>query len=351
MCSLKFAYYLVIGVLPLSIFPRSIHRPVDNHIPEITTRWLGETKTYSLKDSHLDEHALFKKFDKEFLLQHLLPREQIVYRHKPDKSVDGTHLSNLIEELIVELQNCKEKKTSFKNFIVLKQRDFNARTCSGLIILKFKDYPFVVKLFMETPQSFVDPFSKGFEASCLFIMGSSTRYLSGFIRIKNLEAIRERIKTDSYWSKMLDTPRKWYWQPSQPRWFEVRGTNIGKQKTQVMVLPSVYAIICDEIESDSSLRLLSHHNRRLAMQLSHFLGNRIDPHIDNFMIEKPTGKIILVDTEHFATMVGFRKNVECTGYSSWYCKLCIKFMADKFGRSKNKRRAIHHEPVPEVLLC
>ena len=347
---LKFVSGIVVCFLYSLAFSRSVHRPIDNHMPQITTRWVGEIQTYHLKHSHLEEHPIFNKFDKQFFLSHLLPQGPLAYRHDAQTTVDGAALSNLIEELVADLQHSKEKKTTFKHFTVLKQRDFNFKTCSGLIILKFKQYPFVLKLFMETPQSFVQPFSKGFEPSCLFIMGGGiNRYLSGFTRIKNLEAIRERIKTSTYWSNLLDTPRKWYWQPERPEWFEVTGTNIGRQKTRTIVLPAVYGIVCDEIVSDHSLRLMHKSNRRIAMQLSQFLGNRIDPHIDNFMIEKSTGKIMVVDTEHFATMVGLKEQLECNGYTKWYSSLCCKFLADKFGRSKYKRRALHHEPVPEIL--
>jgi hypothetical protein len=321
-------------------------------LPEITVSWVDGYERYVLKSSHLEEVALFKKFEKDFFLDHMLPDATIAFRNKNHEMVAGSVLKDLLEKLIKDLEKNRVTRATFDDFIILKRRDFNFELNCGLIVLKFKKYPFVVKLFIESPSSFVQPFSKGIEPVFFFIMGGGiNRYMSGFTRVKNLEIIRCHIKSDPYWSEHIDTPRKWFWQPVNNRWFTIEGKNIGACDYQKISLPSVYAIVCDEIKSDGSLRLINKANRRLGIQLSQFLGNRVDPHIDNFMIEYDTKKIVLVDTEHFPTMVGLKDKLAFDSYFSWYCKLTRKFLKDCYGRSKRDRRAVHKCPIPDIAMC
>ncbi len=106
---------------------RSIFRPIDPAMPEIITRWVGEKKTYSLRDWHLEEYALFKKFDREYFFNHLLPDGPIVYRNKKE-SIDGTTLKEICQRLMGEL---RRKKTTYTDFNNLKKSDYNDKTVSG----------------------------------------------------------------------------------------------------------------------------------------------------------------------------------------------------------------------------
>jgi len=331
---------------------RTIYRPHDSQLPRIIVYWPNDSQRYILRDSHLEEVSIFKKFDRDYFENHMIPHVPILYRNHPDISVEGEVLSKLLEEFLEELRRTKVNKKEFKNFIVLKSRDFNFKECSGLIVLKFKDYPFVIKLFIENPRSFIKPFSKGIEPGFFFIMGGGiNRYLSGFTRVKNLEYINKRIAEDDYWKKYIDTPRKWFWQPCNNAWFIIEGDNIGICNHQSIMVPSVYGIVCDAIESEGSLRLVSKANRRLGIRLSHFFGCRVDPHIDNFVIEQETHKIVLVDTEHFPTMVGLQEPLEFDNYFSWYYQLSWKYACNKYGRSKSMRRALQCKEVSELAFC
>ena len=262
------------------------------------------------------------------------------------KKVVGQVLHDLIEKLVVEI---KEHKTSFTDFKVLKKRDFNARTCSGLIIVKFKEYPFVVKLFMETPESFVQPFTKGWQPVCFFMMGGGVnRYLTGFTRFRNLEKIRDCILKDPEWAERIDTPRKWFWIPDTCRWFQMRSKNMGSYDQYRINLPCVYAIIADAVSVDKCFTLFNKNHRQTTMRLTQYLGNRIDPHIDNFMPEKDTNKIIIADTELFAVMVGLKKPLNFTNYKSWYLKLTLKSLQDMLFRSK--RYWYNQQQCPQLPL-
>lgn len=370
---------IMIGAITLSAHyasARSIYRPLDENIPTITTRWLkphelpkhlsqnvsqldlslnlsesSEPKKYTLKSWYLSESALFKTFDEKLFFERFLPTTDISYRYQPEKKVSGSRLDSLMNELVNEiLDNIKPKK-EYRDFIVLKNRDFNHRTHSGLIVVKFKNYPFVVKLFMETPQTFVRPYSKGFQPSCFFILGRGiNRYLAGFTRIKNHDFIRNQIAQDPELSTTADLPRKWSWLPRNNAWFELEGKNIGQKGYHKILLPSIYALVCDEIEGERTLDFFNKEDRELGMSLTHKFGNRLDPHIDNFIIEKETKKVIIIDTEHFASIVGLREPQKFDSYLSWYTKLASKFLSDALCRSKRERIQEQLKPTPSTLI-
>jgi hypothetical protein len=331
---------------------RSIHRPVDPLAPEIITAWENgpDKKEYSLKSPFLEEWAIFGRFDKNFLLSQQLP-EQISYRYDPTTAIPRTDLENIIEKFVAEVLTVKQKHHEFENFTILKDVDFNYKHHSGVIIAKFKKYPFVLKLFRETPKMFTQPFSKGLQPGFFFVMGGGiNRYLAGFTRISNLHALNKQIAIDPYWANRLTTPRKWFWLPKNGNWFRVTGKNIGNKKEQSILYPSIYGIICDAIDIERTFSINKKSDRKLAMNLARFIGNKIDPHIDNFIVEKHTEKIAFIDTEHFASMVGLRKPLEFNHYASWYSRLGNKCLKDTSFRSKRERKALQQQPTPEILL-
>jgi hypothetical protein len=229
--------------------------------------------------------------------------------------------------------------------MLLKGQDFNNREFCGLLVLKFKNYPFVLKLFIENPQSFVNPYNKGLEPGAFFVMGGGImRHLTGFTRIRNLEDINMLIRSDPYWSQIVDTPRKWHWLPENPRWFHVEGRNLGPSgKVLHTSLPSIYAIIADEIVIDKEKTLLHQRHALRCMRLCQFTDYRIDPHINNFRIERNTGKLVLIDTENFRVLVGLRDHFSVDSYITWYLNLGRKFLTDKFFRDKKTRKQIQLE--------
>ncbi|MCL4361173.1 hypothetical protein M1446_02330 [Candidatus Dependentiae bacterium] len=314
-------------------------------MPVINTHWVEGTKKYALKHSRLG-NAIFKKFDKEYFMNHQLPDGPIEFRNSKGQSVNGSQLNKLFEQAVKQI-SAKKKPRGFK---ILKQRDFNWKLTSGLIILKSNDYPFVIKLFFENPKSFVCPFTKGFEQSIIFIMGEGiNRFNVGFTRIKNLEVIKEKINSDPYWSKIIDFPRKWFWHPKNVKWFVVEGENIGPERRERIEFPSIYAIVSDEIVVDENFEMYSKKNREMVIRLSTFLGNRMDPHINNFLREKSTGKLVIIDSEHFPSMVGLQKPLEYNNYFEWYAKLSLKCIDDYFLKYKKRRHEDQFKAKKEYL--
>ncbi len=348
---------IIVGTLGTSILAhtplisRDIHRiKAVPDLPSIETFWSNEPNSphYTLTNSCLRPWALFYRFNKELLLKNQLP-EIISFRYEP-QTVSRPILSKLMHELITEIVTAKERPKDFAHFKILKDNDFNYIRGCGIIVLKFKNYPFVVKLFRETPQTFVLPFSKGLLPSLFFGMGGGmNRFLAGFTRIPNLIAIEEKLKSNPRWANRISTPRKWFWIPPDVKWFTVTGHNFGPNNLTIEY-PSTYCIVCDEMLSGRPFLISNKEDRETTLELTNFLGNRLDPHICNFFIEKGTDKIAFVDTEHFASMLGLEKVTFFGSYTDWIVKLAGNCLRKSLFKTKEERLADLTAPIPENLL-
>lgn len=345
---MKYMLLLCILATSLNICARSIHRPKPKDFPYITTQWKHSGPIHRFEESHLGEYALFHIFDSSFFNKYLLPHNLISYHNKPNQSVLGSTLNNLIELLLKEISN---GKTEYKHFIVLQKKDFNHKKGWGLLIVKFKQYPFVVKLFIETPESFIHPFDKGIEPSFCFFLGDGIgRHMTGFTRIKNLKNINAKLKKNSKLSLQVVTPRKWYWLPKKRNYIRITGHNIGTHKKQFTDIPATYAIIADEIIFERKLSILNSKDRKNALDLCNYLELCVDPHIKNFMYEKDTGKFALIDTEHFPTLVGFKRKRVFNSYTSWYVNLSSKCIQNMYLRTKRERKLAQYASPPKTRL-
>lgn len=322
-----------------------MHRPKDPRTPEITTRLLGEKKTYKLSSRHLEKYPIFETFDKDFLMEQAIPGK---ISFDQGQSVDSKILKDQIEVLLKEV---RKKKKNYSHFTILVDHNFNRWQQCGLLIVKFNDYPLVLKLFMENPKSFVKPFDKGFEPTFFFYMGGGVnRHLSGFTRIKNLHVINERLAQSAYWSERVVTPRKWFWMPKKAEWMEITGKNIGPEKTIMTHIPAVYGIVADAIDCGESLSMYNKEHTRMSLDLCNYLDMWIDPHIPNFMFERTTGKIAIVDTEHFPTMVGLKEIPRFDNYTSYYMYLIDKCSKDMIFCTKKDLLALQEKSSRTIQL-
>ncbi|MCL5436622.1 MAG: hypothetical protein M1549_01940 [Candidatus Dependentiae bacterium] len=354
----QFVCLLFIGIAVRA--DRSVYHP-RNDVPRLKVFWsekspltglpqkVPDEDIYLLSNSFLEEWAIFDRFDRAFHLRNQ-PPEVITYRNEPDKSVTKQELDSVMDHFVAELRKKKKSPDSFTDCIILKDNDFNYRRGCGIIIVKLKKYPLVLKLLMEKPDTFVNPYSKGFVPTFLFSLGGGiNRFIAGFTRIPNLHAINAKIAADPRWSQLVSAPRKWFWLPKDVLWFTVEGKNFGTAKKLSIDFPSTYGILCDEIIAERTLQISNREDRALALDLAHFIGNRIDPHICNFMIEKGTGKIVFIDTEHFASIVGLREPLTFTSYADWYVKLSNNCFKKSLFRSKETRRR-NASGTPEHLV-
>ncbi len=339
----RFFAISMLTVLFCQLNSRSPYRTPDLREPTITVRWSkepGEVATFT--NRYLQEYPFFKLFDKKFFYDHLFPNGSLTIRNS-SATVDTAHLQNLIEGLLVEI---KAKAKEYTHFDVLQCKDFSRRKGCGLLIVKFKNYPFVVKLFIETPESFTQMWGKGMVPVFLFYLGGGVnRHLAGFTRISNLETIKNRIDNDPAWSHRIDLPRKWFWLPKDTQWLEITGTNLGKKKHQFIKIPATYAIIADAIEPREDDTIAEGEDAALSLHICNMLEMSVDPHSNNVMIEKGTNKIVLIDTEHFPTIVGLDVDKHFDGYPSWIMHLmsrCAKsmFLTPKQAERKHKNPSL-----------
>lgn len=316
---------------------RSQFRKKDPYTPEITIGWQGSPKRITRTDWHYTEYPIFTTFHETFFYNHMLPKRSIKIRSNEDQSVNGSVLMEQIEGLLKEI---KKRKKKYTNFTVLRARNFNVQQKCGLLIAKFKNYPFVLKLFIETPKTFIDPYCKGFENQFFFYMsGGINRHIAGLTRIKNLELIQEQIAQHPQWKDRVTAPRKWYWLPKHPFWLDIRGKNIGQKAEVRTKIPGIYAVIADEIDTKDYTPSLSYQERNeLVMELCMDLQLFVDPHSDNFVVKynEHDGHyhITIVDTEHFPSVVGLKEEPFFTSHLEWGLYLSAKFFQDAFLQTK-----------------
>lgn len=261
---------------------------------------------------------------------------KITYKYDETKHVTKKELENKIEHFFKEIE---KKKRRFTHFTILKKRDFKRRRRCGLLVLKFKDYPFVLKVFMEKPKNFVRPYFKGFNPFFIHgLSGGINRHLLGFTRIKNLKDIKKTIASDPKWSKLISTPRKWFWVPKDRKEIELIGKNFEGKEELKTVIPGTYCIIADAINAENrTLSIFNKKARESCMSLCNFLDLRIDPCIGNFLLEKETNKIAIIDTEHFPSLTGFKNRKKFSGYLSEYLNIGIRYLNNMFLQSKKDR--------------
>ncbi len=351
---LFFFLFLLTSNFNLSRNPR---RPEDITIPDITVSstdpeyaqtWISvknykqSKKNFKKKTEHKKCYKLFEGrtffrikpikngFDEQYFNNHLLPQEVIQFRNG-NGSVSGTTLSKLTQDFLEEIKVGQKKFTHVK---VLKDSDFSYKNLSGLIIVKFKDYPFVLKLSIEHPHTIVQPFaSKSIEAMGRFVVGGNLRHLSNFTRIPNLERIQHMLSFNPFYLKSLQFPRKWYWKPNKNYDLKIEWSCNGFRET--MLLPSIYATISDFIETEA--KQPQSDLNRLSMKIATDTGFLIDPHSGNIVIEKGTHNYVLLDTEDFRLMVGLNRSMKAKKYSGWVLELAGKGFCNIVYRSKKER--------------
>lgn len=327
---------------------RSPLRAKENNSPTITVQWANKPhgKAHTITDSHIEEYPLFTLFDQQRFNASLLPSGPIAYRDNPTRTVDGRTLSALCEGLIKEVL---QKKKKFKHFIVLQNKNFSRRHKCGLLVLKFKDYPFVVKLFVEDPKTFINYWWKGFEPVFFWNMGRGAgRHLSGLTRIDNKKNIEKQLAVNPFKDITVETPNKWFWVPRNNRYIQIDGTNIGNGKRLSTQLPSVYAVIADAIDTNNETDLSAEQCKQLSIELCNHLDLTIDPHATNFIFKQAKQpdkvKIIVIDTEYFPIMVGLKEKIKFKTYEEWYLFLSGKCFKDIFFRTKDERQFSYLEP-------
>ncbi len=348
-------YFFLITFFSFTLAARSPLRTPDPSLPEVTTYWHDNPqKSYTNRNAHYCQYPLFA-FSMATVEEDILPSTPIPYRNNESQTVTGTHLKDLIETLVKEItqKGKRYKKEPSKNFIILQDKNFSYSNSCGLLVLKFKDHPFVLKLFMEKPETITNPYTTGFEPLFFFYMGGgSNRHLSGLTRIKTLKIVKAQIAKMPKWANHVEFPRKWFWIPADSKNITIKGKNIADYPLETTI-PGTYAIVADAIETDKEIPIDLKKKKRMVMQLCNDLHAYLDPHFNNYFflrdVSQKKFKIVIIDTEHFPTMIGLQQKKHFRNHDSWYMYLMSKCAHDMFFQTKQAVKDTHTQ-VSELSI-
>jgi hypothetical protein len=288
----------------------------------------------TLSHRHLAAYPTFY-FTVDMLKPFMMPA-LLSYPNKPSRFIDRKRINQIIENLIVEI---KEGKQSFSDVTLLKKKNFNFRKKCGLIIVKCNHHPFIIKLFMERPETYFDPYCKGVESIAFFFAaGGVNRHSSGLSRVMNLYHTKNKLARMPEWRSLIAFPRKWFWLPQKPRFMTFHGTHVEGHPTLTNKIPEVFAIVADEVDLTTQIKISAKEKEKIIIKLCNHLNLYLDPHLPNFVFQKSTTapfKITILDTEHFQTMVGLYNPPRFSNYVSWYSYLIAHFFKQTLLRGKN----------------
>ena len=121
---------------------------------------------YTRTSSTYQKYPIFTVFDYNFFIEHQLPTSPITYADSSG-TVPYDILNTILERVVDAITH---KKKSIPGCTVIRDRNFNYHTGCGLLILKINQHPFVIKLFRETAESFINPYGKGLTPITFFFM-------------------------------------------------------------------------------------------------------------------------------------------------------------------------------------
>lgn len=308
---------------------RSPLRKPSQQIPTIVVSDDMNPHSYARSCNHYKKDPIFTVFDYQFFLDHQVPTTGITTgNEKP--MVKKKKLDKILHNILFAL---KEQNSPLPHCTIMHDRNFNYTTQCGLIILKLHDYPLVIKLFKETPESFVSPFTKGFEPTTFFFMsGGSNRHIAGLTRIPNRLRLLAQIEQSEQWKDRVIIPRKWYWTPQPIEWLRIDGYHLDAKTNLHTEIPATYAVIADYVAAEQTTSLDPEMQKDLIMDLCTLCSLHLDPHMKNFVIStKPDSEIpiiTIIDTEDHACMTGLTEPVTYTTHIEWYTVLTRKFLKD-----------------------
>lgn len=332
-------YFFVFFCVTVIECRRSPFRKIDPLMPRLVT---SSQKDPDIQFTHCDwfyyRNPIFTTFREADFFSNIVHEYPLVGRFEHNVVLPYTALSSMLETLVAEI---KSGKRIYTHFILLKDKNFNHKKKCGLVILKFKEYPFVVKLFMENPKTLLNPFCKGFENRIFHFIGHGVnRHLAGPTRIYNLERLRKMLQKKNY---HVVLPRKWFWLPQDPEWIEITGYNIIPNKPISITIPGIYVIIADELKINPQYQMMQQsESNDIIMAFCNDVNVIVDPHSDNFIMQRDTNGtavISIVDTEHFPTLVGISEETTFSGHVQWYVSLAWKAINDLFLTSKKDHLA------------
>lgn len=342
-----YSYFFIIlsSFLCFSLYARSMYRLNAIPLPSISIYNDEKKLCATISDSHLELYPHFA-LTIDALKKYYIP-PVITYPDNPSRFLTKKRIDTMIENFIIEL---KQGQKRFSHFTIIKSKNFNFHYHCGILILKCNYHPFVIKLFIERPETYFNPYCKGVESIAFFFMGGgANRHISGISRLLNLDAIKKKLPFLHKWHNCVKFPRKWLWLPLKNRYMYLVGKNIGSKKRAFNKIPEIFALVTDAIECHDTLEITRKEKKATVINLCNDFDNFLDAHHDNFIFKRDNkGQCIItvIDTEHFPTMVGFKKKKLFKNYWQWYFYLFRHYVKKTLFRTKKERllsQSIHNE--------
>lgn len=323
--------------LSMSIYTRSIYRPSEKNIPSIAIYDSKKRLCSTISHSHLEKYPHFV-LNAERFKKYMMP-PVIAYRNQPSRFITRRKMNSMIEQLIDEIN---QGKKGFTHFNLLKSKNFNFHHRCGLLVLKCKNHPFVIKLFTERPETYFNPYCKGIESIAFFFMGGgANRHICGLSRLPNLEILKKKLESLPQWKDIVQFPRKWFWMPKKPLFMTLKGKHFQNNNSIITnKVPETFAIIADEIQYTQTTCVEKSRKIRTIITLCNDLDTFLDAHYDNFIFKKNDTHpftINIIDTEHIPTMAGLKKRQSFGNYWQWYSNLVAHCFKKMFLRTKRRR--------------
>jgi hypothetical protein len=245
--------FFILCINFINIFPaRSPFRKINN-IPTIIVKNENSNDSFIQKESHIEYYPFFQTYDAHYLAKHQLDKPFIEYRFNRRYFFSTMKLKEDLELLVKQVKRGTKKYSSFS---IIKKKNFNFKLKCGLLVLKHKRIPIVVKLFIERPETLINPTWKGLDPTCFFYMaGGANRHFAGFTRIKNRQYVEKWVAAHPFWKNKVILPRKWFWHPKDPEQIMIEGINLLPKKKKKITIPGIYAIIADYFPFQTPLEL------------------------------------------------------------------------------------------------
>lgn len=318
----------------VSTFLYHHHKLTDTTIPAVTACWFSDQNDDCVKYTATSVHlkpAVFFDLYSQINKKHLVPEVGMIC---DGHVISQEKLNDLISTLLEEI---REKKSEYTDFTILKKNNFNTKNGHGALIVKFKEYPLVLKLFIETPETIVNPFSKDFEELFFYVIGGGiNRYFAGFTRIENRERIQQAL-IDAHMEQEVIVPHKCLWlPPEKSKWnkkIKLVSKNMGEHRE--ITMPYIYGIIAQYVHLKRPFEWFNKDDRARALHISNSINSKchylcVDQNIPNYA-QTDSGQTVMVDTENFGILVGFAPGEYCfSNYASFWLFCAAKLIKNCF---------------------
>jgi len=266
--------------------------------------------------SYMFDHRLTRTITNNIESLYMSFPDHITHRYDPHTWSDTQEINRTLHRMYAAIsQGMYDDIDTLAERI--KDHEFDYVSGTGMLIVRLRDHPFVVKLFIASHDTLVRPYS--WESFFFMRMnGGISRHIAGLTRLTTNQSLQQFFKQHRTSYPDVTVPRIWSWIPSDTSKLTVQLEEHGA--TYHASLPSVYAFVYDHIRYTEN----AHAPQSLVFDMFQDTDNMFDPHQGNCVIDTQTHEHVILDTEHFPTIVGFEKPLYTRSYPYWYVTMALQ---------------------------